>query len=419
MRRLTLFGLGGLGLGMGLGLGLAGCVGSPEASRAPAPAAPSRVTAAYDSDGTAVAVALVFPGSAWELPGLEGLTLLTAETLLEQARAPLQRMGAHARVDCGRAAFTFTLISTVEVWEPALDTLLRVLFRPRPDSAALETARARLSRSLSLDLANPAWQARLAVRQALHGDTIAPTPWSGPACGVPELLPFLRLDQVRAASLRFSPRLAHAALVGPIDADVAAGRLRARIPDALTPDLPAPRQAAPGRRYVERNTVTAWTGLAFPFDEDTDVRPLVGVAALIEDAFGPSVDRPEVFALGHEVERHGGGGALIIHLVTTPAAAARYGDAVEAAVRAIGAEGVPEAAWLRLARRERGRQLLAMEAPESRAAELALRTALRQPPGDGWDGTSLSRAAVQGAAEKLGRASRSVVGPREARPGPP
>ena len=172
----------------------AGC-GGPEP---PSPAPPPRVAVVEDPEATALAVAVVVPGSAWELPGTEGLTLLSAMTVLEAIRPALDSMGAVARVTCEPAAFAFTLVAARDGWRPALETFLDGVFRPAPDRAALTRARARMASALALDQASPAWQARLAVRRALHADSLA-SGWLGPACGVPELLPLYDLADVRAS----------------------------------------------------------------------------------------------------------------------------------------------------------------------------------------------------------------------------
>lgn len=401
-------------------LAASACGVGPGASPGPpGPFSAPRVVAVHEPHSSAVAAAFVFPGSAWELPGLEGLTLLTAETLLESARGSLDRLGARAGVECDRAAFTFTLVAPVQEWPRAVDALLDALFRPEPHAGALEAARGRLRTALALDRANPAWQARLAIRQALHGDTLADSPWSGPGCGVAELLPLFDLNDVRVGANRFAPWLARAAVVGPVDPEAARDSLVRRIPAPdPPPPLPAPRGVAAGLRYVERNTVTAWLGVAFPFAPDADEEALGYLGVLLEDAFGPDVSRPEVYAISHELERHGQGGALMVHLVTEPGAAVAYADAIERRVADVAEEGVPAPVWDQVATRHRGRRLLERETPESRAAAIALDLALGRAPGDGWPSAVMADA-VRAAAGALGAPARSFVGPRDVRPVPP
>jgi predicted Zn-dependent peptidase len=403
-----------------------GCAGGGAAGPGPEPAADAgllrddRVAVLHDARASALAAALVFPGSGWELPGTEGLTLLTAETLVQSARSALEALDAHATVHCDRAAFTIALVAPPDRGDPALDVLLDALFHPAPTRMDLDTARARLRATLALDHANPAWQARLAARQALYTDTLAASPWSGPGCGVPEILDRFDLDQLRAGAYRFAPRMAHVAVIGPDEPRGVHRRVRDRLspPDDPPPPLPAPREVRAGHRYVERNTVTAWTALAFPFDTAADIDAILGLAALIEDGFGPGVNRPDMFAIDHELERNGGGGALIVYLVTSPEAAAAYADDVAARVAALGGGAVP-ATWERLANRHHGVRLLERERPETRAAAMAMELALGRAPGTGWPDPAVTAGRVGAAAAALGRPARAVVGPRAARPGAP
>lgn len=391
------------------------CGGSP---RGPTPEPPSaRVAVVADREATAVAAALLFPGSGWELPGTEGLTLLTAETLLEGAAPALETLGARAEVQCERAAFTFTLVAPPDEWPAALDIMLDALFQADPTPGALERATDRLRSSLALDHASPAWQARLAARQALYADTLGTSPWEVPGCGIPELLGSFDLEHIRAGAYRFAPRLARAAVVGPVDSTATVTRLGARIPPAYTPPLPSPRRTEPGRRYSERNTVTAWVGVAFPYGPGVDEEALRFLGTLLVGELGPHVSRPDVFAASYELERHGAGGALIVHMVTRPEAAAIYADRIETRVRAVAEVELPTRVWEPVLRRFRGRRLLARELPEARAAALARSLADGSGGGDGWpDPGTLSPERVRSAAASLAPPARSVVGPRSARP---
>lgn len=408
-----------LALAVALGAGgTAACTGPPRgASPEPAPGEAARVAVLADPATTAVAAAFAFPGSGWELPGTEGLTLLTAETLLEQVRGSLEELGARADVTCDRALFTFTLVAPPGAWREAMDVLLDGLFRPDPGPAALERARDRVHRALSLDHASPAWQARLAARQALYGDTLSSSAWESPSCGVPESLHLLGLPLVRAAAYRFAPRMtAGAALLGPVDATAARRRLEAKLPPGPPPLVPSPPGTGPGRRYVERNTITAWLSHSYPFEAGTDEEALHFLGSLLAGELGPDVSRPDVFATSYEVERHGSGGALIIHMVTAPAAAAGYGERLLDRVRAVASEGVRGAVWEGVSRRHRGARLLERETPESRVAALAESLALGGGDGDGWpDPGPITPERVRRAAAGLGAPARAVVGPRSAR----
>lgn len=403
------------GLVLALPLALAAC-GGPQA---PAPAPLPRVAVVEDGEATALAAAVVVPGSTWELPGTEGLTLLSAMTALEAVRPTLDSLSARARVDCGPATFTFTLVAARDGWRDALRVFLDGLFRPRPTGEDLARARSRLRASLLLDQASPAWQARLAVRRALHDDSLA-SGWLGPACGVPETLPFFDLADVRAGALRFAPRLAYLAAVAPTEGPAVKLLLSSRIPPEARPVIPAPRTTMAGRRYVERNTVTAWLAVAFPFGPDADLEAIRLLGAVAEDAIAPGVDRPESFSATHELLRHGGGGALVVRAVTAPAAAAEYAARIEAVVAGAARDGVPAAVLDRVGRRHRGLRLLAMAPPEARAAAMALDLALGRPPTP-WPDLDVSPARLQATAGGLGPPARSVVGPNPSRSavGPP
>ena len=382
----------------------------PAPAAAPAPAAPRRVAVVEDPEATTLAAAVVVPGSAWELPGTEGLTILSALTLLEEIRPGLDSLDARAHVTCGLPTFTFTLVAAREVWRPALVRFLDGLFRPSPGNAALARARDRLAASLTLDQASPAWQARLAVRRALHADTMS-SGWLGPACGVPETLALFDLSDVRTAAHRFAPRMAHVAALTPGEADAVEALLTARIPDGPAPVVPAPRTVRPGRRHVERNTVTSWIAVAFPFGPGADTEAIRLLGAVLEDAIAPSVDRPESLTAGHELERHGAGGTLVVRAVTTPGAAADYTDRPESLATRFAVTGVPTPVLERVARRHRGLRLRQLATPEARAAAMALELALGGTPAP-WPDLDITGDRVRAAAEALGVPARAVVGPR-------
>jgi len=399
-------------------MGVVACGGAPSVP-GPVPTAPPRVAVVGDPGSTAVTAALVFPGSGWELPGTEGLTLLAAETLLEEVRGRLEALGARAGVRCDRAMFTFTMVAPPPVWSEALDILLDGLFRPEPGPASLAAARDRVRSALALDHASPAWQARLAARQALYGDTMSASAWESPPCGVPESLDLHDLARVRAGALRFAPRMARGvALVGAVDTAAARRALQARLPAGAPPPLPAPAAMGPGRRYVERNTITAWVAHAFPFQGPVDEEALRLLGSLLAEELGPGVSRPGVFATSWELERHGAGGALIVHMVTAPGEAAGHAGELLDRMREVARDGVRGRVLERVELRHRGHRLQQLEAPESRAAALAQSLALGVAPGT-WTGWPESRPVtaerVHRTAAALGPPARSVVGPRSAR----
>ncbi|MGK7313341.1 MAG: hypothetical protein ACN0LA_13990 [Candidatus Longimicrobiales bacterium M2_2A_002] len=366
-----------------------------------------------DPEATALAASVVVPGSAWELPGTEGLTVLSAMTVLEAVRPALDSLGARAGVTCGPAAFTFTLLAPGDARAAALETFLDGLFRPAPTQGALQRARVRLARSLALDQASPAWQARLAVRHVLYADSLS-SGWLGPACGVPETLAFFDLTDIRAAARRFAPHLAHIAAIVPAGGQTVETMLTDRIPAGPRPRLPAPRAVSGGRRFVERNTVTAWVAVAFPFGPEMDLEAARLVGAVVTDAIGPGVDRPESFTAGHELELHGGGGALVIRAITTPDAAQAYADRIETLVERAARGDVADALYERVARRYRGIRLQQLAAPEARSAAMALALALGRTPRP-WPDSEVGPDRLRRAAAALGAPARTVVGPRSAR----
>ena len=406
-------GRSGIRLALAVLAGAAGGCGTPDPparpAPTPAPSSPPRVAVVEDPEATALALGVVVPGSVWELPGTEGLTVLAAMTVLETIRPALDSLDARAAVTCAPAVFSFTLVAARDAWQPALEVFLDGLFRPAPTPAALARARTRLAASLQLDQASPAWQARLAVRRALHADSLS-SGWVGPACGVPETLARFDTADVRAATRRFAPRLAHMAAVAPTDGASVDALLRARVPDGPRPEIPRPRTVEPGRRDVPRSTVTAWVSVAFPFGPDADPEAVRLLGAVLEDAIAPGVTRPESFAAEHEVERHGGGGTLVVRAVTTPAAAAGYAERIEALATRYAVVGVPAPTLERVARRHRGLRLRQLAAPEARAEAMALQLALGHPARP-WPALGLSGDQVRAAAAALGVPARSVVGP--------
>ncbi|MDX1674034.1 MAG: hypothetical protein R3314_04435 [Longimicrobiales bacterium] len=383
----------------------------------PAPSSPARVAVVEDPEATALALGVVVPGSVWELPGTEGLTILAAMTVLETVRPALDSLGARAAVTCAPATFSFTLVAARDVWRPALTAFLDGLFRPAPTPAALARARTRLEASLRLDRASPAWQARLAVRRALYADSLS-SGWVGPACGVPEALALLDTADVRAGAYRFASRLAHVAAITPVEGASVEALLRDRLPAGPRPVIPRPRTVEAGRRDVPRNTVTAWVSVAFPFGPDAEIEAVRLLGAVLEDAIAPGVVRPESFAAEHEVERHGAGGTLVIRAVTAPSAAAAYAERIEALATRYAVVGVPAATLDRVARRHRGLRLRQLAAPEARAAGMALQLALGGRP-DPWPSLDLTGDQVRAAAGALGVPARSVVGPAPVEAGGP
>lgn len=377
---------------------------------APTTAPSGRFTVVQDPGATALAAAVVSPGSAWELPGTQGLTILAATAILEQMRPALDRLGAWAHVRCSPAAFTFTLVAPHEVGDTALTLFLDGLFRPTPEPTAVARARDRLEASLILDEANPGWQVRTALRRALHADSLS-TGWLDPPCGEPETLGRYDLQDVQIGTRRFASHLAHAAVVTPGPESPILDLLDRRLPDGPGPPMPAPRTTTPGERRVERNTVTSWVGLAFPFGPDADIEAVGLLGAILADAIAPAVDRPESFSAHHELQRHGAGGALVITAVTEPVAAEACMLRVTERLATIAAAGVPEPLYRRVSLRNRGLRLLERAAPEARAEAMALDLAMSRPPAP-WPDLGVTPGRVRDAARSLEPPARALVGPR-------
>lgn len=383
---------------------------TPELDPAPIVGHAGRFAVALDPGATALGAAVVAPGSAWELPGTQGLTILAATTLLEQIRPTLDGMGARAWVSCGPAAFTFTLVAPHDVGAAALEVFLNGLFRPAPEPESLTRARGLLEASLVLDEANPGGQVRTALRSAFYGDTLS-SGWLGPPCGLPETLGRYDLRDVEIATRRFAPHLAHVAVVTPAPSEPVQDLLDRRLPDEPAPPLPAPRATTAGERRVERNTVTSWIAMAFPFRPDADIEAVRLLGAILTDAIAPAVDRPESFAAHHEVQRHGAGGALVITAVTDPDAARPYMVRINERLATIAGSGVPDPLYARVALRYRGLRLLELVSPEARAAAMALDLALGRPPIP-WPDGRVAPEQVRAAARALGPPALALVGPR-------
>lgn len=393
---------------------LGGCGGGPPPEAAAVRAGPV-VSVLPEAGATAVGVALTVPGSGWEDAGTSGLTMLAALGILEDAGGELRSLGARAEVECGRWAFVFRLAAPSETWRRSASVLAEGLRAASPSAEGLERARASLAAALTLDLGSPAWQSRLAVGRALYAPGPGGSAWARPACGVTEALPRFDLPAVRSAAER----------LGGIGSVAAAGAVEAE-DSALLADLfgagasggasfPLPMPPSPGRVYVERNTVTAWVAVAWPFGRGADPEAMRLLGVVLEDAFGPAVSRPEVLHTGTDVELHGNGGALVVTVVVVPDAAARVAAALESMVALMAAGEVSGALVERVSRRHRGERLRALIAPEDRAARVALEAARGRAAGGWLESGSLTAEAVRDAARALGAPARAVVGPRPAR----
>lgn len=391
-----------------------GC-GAPSAPAveavAPVVAREAAVGVAPEPGGTAVAVALVLPGSGVEDGGTSGSTLLAARALVEEARPLLAGLGAESGVECGRWGLVLTLLAPPGEWRTAAALLAGVLERGEVSEPALEGARAEMGASLALDRASPAWQARLAAARAMYGSE---SPWAVPACGVLEALPLFDRWVVEGEAARLGSVWAIAGTGALAESDTAylAGLFR---PARATSALPVPAAPAPGRVYVERNTVTAWVTLSWPFGREADPDAVGLVGALLVDAVGPGVARRSVLHAESELDLHGRGGSLAVTLVVLPEEAEVLAEALEVELARLAGGRVDGSVLERVSRRHRGERLRALAAPEARAARMA-RALARGWPAVPWPHRSSTGAeAVREAAAGLGPPARSVVGPRAAR----
>lgn len=364
--------------------------------------------------GTMVAVTLrLGAGRAVEARTEAGVLQLAALTVLENLRPALDSVGARATVACGRGATTFTLLAPSDTWGPAAMRMLAGVFHPEPDSLDLERARARLVRSTRLDNGNPTWQVRVVTRQALFGIT---HPLARPECGLPETLELLSRDSVLARAERwFRPARATVAVHGPVDEGAARAWLAPRLHLATPPaDGMGPVATRDSARAAERNTITAWVGLAFPFGDDGDEEALRLLALRIRDAVRPGPDRPGVLGLATELEHHPGGGALYVYFLTDPERALPWADRVRTVVDRTAARPLSPAVIAALIRRHRGERLRELATPEARARRTADTLAQgRRPTGPHADMDGLSASRLQRAAASLGAPALGVIGPEQ------
>lgn len=388
---------------LGLLLALAGTAGGQN-----------RFTVLEEPSTTAVGVAVVVAtGGAVEAESEAGATHLAAQALLEGIRSQLESLGGHASVECSRSTIRFTLLLPARTWRVATDLLLDQLFRRREvNDAALERARARVLRALRLDEGNPAHEARIALATARFGTD---SHWARAPCGRAETVAQLGQEEIReAARKRFVPSRATAAVVGPVEAEAARDVLRRALGDSGPPRLPDGPRARPAAapRFVEKKTITTWVGLAFPLPEEPDTEALELLACYLREATRPSPARPDVHAVEIDLERDGGGGALVVYLVTEPDQAGRRASELRSLVRRLARDELSETEFESLVRRCRGARLLALAAPEARARDAALQLCFDReyrPPAAEIDAL---------AAERLRRAAASLPEPTVVTVGP-
>lgn len=372
-----------------------------------------RVAVLPEPTGTAVALAvLVNAGTAWEADREAGLGHLAARAVVEEVAPRLDALGAVVTVHCGASAIGFTLLAPPATWRAAAGLFLDALFRSTPGEGAVARARAALVQTLAREEGSPAADARRALREAHFGRY---SRWARPPCGRADNVAALGAADVRRMlRTRFVPSRAAAALAGPVTPREGLDLLGRGFGDVTLPVLlprpqPTPRS---GRQVLAQPTVTTWLGWAFPLPAEPDAHALDLLAFRIEQAVGPAPARPDVYDLAVEIERHGGGGALLISLVTAPDRADAWAARVEEVVRRAAEERVPETTFREVTRRYLGRRLLDLATPEARALDAARQLFFDHghlPPDDVVRDLTPER--LRRAAASLGRPARAVLAP--------
>lgn len=391
-----------------------GVVVAALALLAPARAARAqRVLVLPQPQGTAVGVSITLgAGGIGEAEGESGASRLAAEAIIEAIRPELAALGATARVECERSWLRVTLLTPEPTWRVGASLLLDAVLHPSIGDDALERARARLGRTLRIEEGNPAEEIRLAAHEALFGEGHR---WAQTRCGSAASVDSLTPEVVaRVARLRFDSAQATVAVVGPVDRAEALGMLRPALGSfggSASPAAPN-RPPEPGSRTVDAGTVTSWVGVAYPLPAGVDEEAMRLLAALVVEALEPSPERPDVVDASSALERWGGGGALMIYAITAPERARAWASRIQELVEGVARDGVKGDAFRALRRRYRGARLLALAAPEARAAEASLRLFLDrgyEPVDARIDALTPER--LQASAARLGAPAVAILGP--------
>jgi predicted Zn-dependent peptidase len=257
-------------------------------------------------------------------------------------------------------------------WERGTELFLEAIFDRPASESAVEIARRAILIEARLSEESLSTEIRDVLARAEFGDGDR---WARPPCGTTETIASLSAaDARRMAQTRFTPYRATAALVGPVEEERARTLLSRYLPDSELPVLvaaPASEHSERDRR-IERNTVTAWVGIAFPFPRDADLEAIRLLAFSLEREVGPAPNRPEIYDASIEITQHGGGGSLTIYIVTAPDHAREWIDRVRELTHAAEMEELPKPTFEALLRRFTGRRLLELASPESRARDAAL-----------------------------------------------
>lgn len=363
--------------------------------------------------GTAVALALDLNVGGASEPGEQaGVARLAADAILEGVRPALTELGASARLDCDRFGLRLTLLAPLSTWLAAAGLFLEAVFHPQVRAEAFDSARARLLRLLGFREGDPAAEIQAAAHEALFGET---HPWARGACGRRDTVERLSVAEAEAAATaRFTPARAAGAIAGPVEPATAEALLARTLGDTRLPTLlPVPDPPPqPGTRYVPSPMVTAWVAVVFPLPAQPDDEATRLLAYSLRESLRPSPDRPRVVDAAAEVERFGGGGALVVYVAADPEGAHGWAARVQALVDSAAAGPLDAPAFDLLLRRYRGERLLEQATPEARAADAADRLFFDHayaPPAQRID--ALTPARLRSAAAGLGRPALAYLGP--------
>lgn len=395
-------------------LGVASALGilSPWSTRALA--AQARLVVLNEPGGVAVGVAVVVnAGSVWEMKPEAGLTYLAARSLMAELRPALGPLGGRTAVECDQTGIRFTLLLPVATWATGTELFLDAIFGGSISDAAVELARQEILREAALAEGSLATEIRTTLAAEEFGDTDR---WARPACGTAETIARLGAsDARRLARTRFTPYRATAAVAGPVGEAVPHALLSRYLPDSELPVLvPSPTRGPAGQmRWVERNTVTAWTGIAFPFPQGANLEALRLLAFQIEREVGPAPERPEIYDAAVEIARDGAGGALVVYLVTSTTQTRQWVDRVSALVHTAADTEMQESVFDALLRRYTGQRLLELESPEGRALDAALQLFFEQTfTQPAARIAALTPTMLRESAAALGRPAVASLGPR-------
>lgn len=376
-------------------------------------AAQTRFVVVDEPEGAAVGVAVVInAGSAWELRSEAGLTYLAARSVIEGLDPELAALGGRAAVECDPIGIRFTLSVPAANWETGAGLLLGAIFGGMIEGAAVEVARRAILTESALAEESLSTAIRGALARAEFGDDAR---WARPGCGTAATIASLSVDEaLHLVRTRFTPYRATAAVVGPVGEATARALLSRYLPDSALPVLVAAPAEAPVTRThrIEQNAVTSWLGVAFPFPRAADPEALRLLAFLLEREITPAPSRPEIYDAAVEITQHGGGGTLIVYLVTAPTHARQWLDRVRALVGSTAATELQQPAFEALLRRYTGTRLLELESPEARARDAALQLFFEHaytPPPRRIE--TLTPASLQGAAALLGDPAVALLGP--------